>query len=122
MPTIRFAGPGVDRMIHIDLVPGTRQTLLSVARAHAIPLLSNCETGECGACLVHVDTLTGSGHLRAPLTDKEMFLLTAMRLLAMPAGEDARRQGTPPGARLACQYEVGAEDIFVSFNTDLGSW
>ncbi|TVR97530.1 MAG: (2Fe-2S)-binding protein [Rhodospirillales bacterium] len=118
---IHFAASGVDRTVTIDVAPGERRTLLSVARDHGVPILFNCEAGGCGACLVHVDTVAVGERPLAPLTEPEKFLLQSMHRLTEHDIEAAQQRGVPPHVRLACQYALGDEEIVVSFMSDLGS-
>jgi ferredoxin len=118
---IRFAASGVDKTVTIDVTPGERRTLLSVAKDYGVPILFNCEAGECGACLVHVDTVAVGERPVAPPTEQEKFLLQAMRMLTARDIEAAERLGVPPDVRLACQYELGDEEIVVYFKSELGS-
>ncbi len=115
MATVRFLFDGKSRTVRLTggagNIAAAPPTLLAIARAHDVPLLSNCETGACGACLVEVATKAGSSR---PPTEAEAFFLGALgRLDAGPA----------PGvhARLACQYRLGDdEEIEVRFSTELG--
>lgn len=120
MATIRFAAAGVDRTVTVDVAAGARRTLLAVAKDCGIPVLFNCEAGDCGACLVHVDTIAIGATPVASLTEKERFLLPMMHMLSAQDIEAAERHGVPPDVRLACQYELGDEEIVVSFESDLG--
>jgi ferredoxin len=91
MTTIRFTSLGVDAKVTVDVGEGERRTLLSIAKEHGIPVPFRCEAGDCSACLVHVDTLSGGRRPVARLTEKESVLLQAMYLLnqhdiEMPSG------------------------------------
>lgn len=121
MATIRFAGPGVDRMVRTDATAAGPRTLLALARTHGIPILFNCEAGDCGACVVRVETVAAGSGPAVPLTDKERFLLEAMSLSAAPPIAAAGQNGSAPAVRLACQYQPADEAIVVRFQTDLGS-
>jgi ferredoxin len=118
---IRFAASGVDKTVTIAVAPGERRTLLSVAKDCGVPILFNCEAGECGACLVHVDAVADGQRPVAPLTEQEKFLLQTMRMLTAHDIDAAERRGVPPDVRLACQYELGDEEIVVYFTSELGS-
>jgi len=117
---IRFVAPGFDKTIRIDLAAGERRTLLAVAKDSGVPILFNCESGDCSACVVHVETRAPGTLPIAPLTEKERFLLTAIGLLTEPEIQAAERQGVSADVRLACQYALGDEEIVVLFNNDLG--
>lgn len=101
--------------VRVDVSEGEKRTLLSVARDGGVPLPFRCEVGECTACLVHVDTLLVGHRPVQPLTDKESSLLQSIYLLSAHDIEEAERRGVSPDVRLACQYEVGDEEISVFF-------
>lgn len=121
MAIIRFVAPGVDKTVTVDVAPAERRTLLAVAKDGGVPILFNCEAGDCGACVVHVDTLAVGDRPLAPLTDKEKSLLQTMHRLTAHDIEAAEQRQVPPDVRLACQYELADEEIVVSFTSDLGS-
>lgn len=120
MATIRFLSSDIDRTVSVDVAPGERRTLLSVAREHGIPILFNCQTGDCGACIVDVETLSNGGRPSAPLAGNESFLLRTMRRLTAREIEEAERRGVSPHVRLACVYELRGENIVVVFGGELG--
>lgn len=126
MITIRFRSSGFDRSIRVAPAPGARQTLLSVAAAHGVPILFNCRSGDCGACLVRVRSGAGRPPASAPLSDAERYRLQAMGLVAEARDTDERTSG-PGGeeARLACQYVLDEDDdgreLVVTFASGLGS-
>ena len=120
MATIRFVATGVDKTIHVSLAAGERRTLLAVAKDSGVPILFNCESGDCSACVVHVETDSAGPRPLAPMTEKERFLLPAIGLLTEPEIEAAARLGVSAHVRLACQYALGDEEIVVLFNNNLG--
>jgi ferredoxin len=117
MAKIRFSSRWVSRTVVVDPRPGST-TLLAVARLSGVPLLFNCETGDCGACLVRVVALSGGNAHGVPLTDNEELYLRASGRL--PAGESGETDGAVRD-RLACQYVVGPGHIHVRFETDLAA-
>ena len=113
---IRFEFDGVSKMVTVAAAPGPQPTLLAIARDNQIPLLSNCEVGACGACIVEVETTEGGGD---EMSDAEAFFLTAIGKLD---GEEGAGPGGT-GSRLACQYRPGADDdIRVRFASALCSF
>lgn len=120
MATIRFVAAGIDKTVHVSVAAGERRTLLAVAKDCGVPILFNCESGDCSACVVHVETRSLCARPIAPLTEKERFLLTAMGLLRTADIEAAERLGVSADVRLACQYTLGDEEIVVLFKNDLG--
>jgi ferredoxin len=91
------------------------RTLLAIAREREIPLLSNCEVGDCAACLVRVEVTAGSRITAMRLTDKEKLVLKILGKLTEAEAAAEAIDGSRPHYRLACQYVVGDEDISVEF-------
>lgn len=120
MATIRFLSDCTDKTVTVAAAPGERPTLLSIARDNGIPVMFNCETGDCSACVVDVETLSEGDGTFAPLTEKEKFLLLAMVMLTDADVEEADAGRVPPDTRLACQYRPGDESIVVIFENGLG--
>ena len=116
--TIQFSSPAGTSTVTVDVAPGERRTLLAVARENGVPIPFDCQAGECGSCLVHVDT---KSHDRmAPLSPNEASLLRLMCMLTDGEIEDAKIHGIPPAVRLACQYELRDEQIVVYFTGEPG--
>lgn len=116
MATIQFTANGRQNTVRTgDGDAGLRRTLLSIARLAGIPILFNCEVGDCAACIVRVRTLCQPLTGVQPPTEKERFLLTAMGRLSLTEIADADTGRRPAGVRLACQYRVGGEDIVVDY-------
>lgn len=111
----------MDKTVTVDAALGERPTLLAVATNAGVPVLFNCEVGDCGACLVQVDTLSTGRRGAAPLTENEKLLLQAMSMLTAEDIEAAEREGVQPDVRLACQYVVRDEEIVIYFERHLGS-
>ncbi len=113
---IRFEFDGISKTVSAAAAPGPRPTLLAIARDNQIPLLSNCEVGACGACIVEVETIEGGG---CEMSDAEAFFLSAIGKLD---GEEGAGPGDA-GSRLACQYRPEADDdIRVRFASALCSF
>lgn len=111
MPNIRFEFDGISKTVEVPAAPGAEPTLLAITRDHRLPLLSNCEVGACGACIVEIETVSGG---TAAMGDAEAFFLSAIGKLDGEGGA---------GARLACQYRPGAdEDVRVRFASALSSF
>lgn len=119
MATIRFLSSDVDKTITMQVPSADRQTLLAIAQDHGVPILFNCDSGDCSACLVNVETLSDEKTGFAPLTEKEKYLLTSMVFLTDADVEDAEAGRVAPESRLACQYRPGGEDIVVTFENGL---
>ncbi len=119
MAVIHFRSATSETTVHVRVPHGARRTLLSVAQDAGIPLLFNCEAGDCGACLVDIDTQSVGSRRVAPLTEKERFLLQALGRFS--AAKVAEADRVAPAVRLACQYELRDEDIVVTFKSGLGA-
>lgn len=115
MATIRFLSSCMDKTITVSTPSGERPTLLTIAQDHGVPILFNCDTGDCSACVVNVETRPSGTTEFAPLTEKETFLLTSMFLLTNKDVKNAEEGRAAPETRLACQYRPGDEDIVVTF-------
>lgn len=115
MATVRFLSPTFDRVVTIAVPPGEARTLLAVARENDVAIPYSCETGECSACLVHVETRDPGLRPVAPLAGREASLLTSMCYLTDSEIAVAASQGVSPNVRLACQYELQDEtiDVFI---------
>lgn len=111
MATIRFScGPHTHT---VTAAGGAKsETLLEIARRHGVPLMFNCESGACGACLVRIRPLPGNKALLENTGELEQLMFRAMEI-------DLSEDSSP---RLACQYRV-ADDacISVRYDTSIGS-
>jgi ferredoxin len=119
--TIRFSSSRMDMRVTVDAPPGASPTLLSVAREHGVPIPFNCQSGDCGSCMVRVETISVGRMPVAPPTESERLVLTAARRLTAEDIAEAERRGTSPKVRLACQYRLGDEEIAVRFESELGA-
>lgn len=117
MVRITFSSESSSKLVVCEPCVVGSTTLLAIARRAEIPLLSNCEAGGCGACVVE---LTRLSHHREPeprLTEEEaLFLSAASR---PTTGAAPRREGA--SRRLACQYVIGPHDLEVRYRTTPGA-
>ncbi len=120
MATIYFSSPIMSKNKKIEAVAGKRDTLLGVAREHAIKIPFECEDGECGSCLVKVTHLDGERIKGITLTDKEKNVLKSVGKLSKAEQERAEVKDLPPTYRLACQMMVTDEDLLVEFTGEPG--
>jgi len=116
MATIQFTGNGHEKTVRTGGNDGVSRTLLSIARLAGVPILFNCDVGDCAACVVGVRMLRVPAAGLHPLTEKERFLLRVMGRLSDAEIADADAGRRPAGVRLACQYRVGDEDIVVDYS------
>lgn len=117
MANVTFSSPRMPRDMTVYAVAGDRGTLLALAKSHNVPIPFDCRDGECGSCLVEVKHLTGPRYGIA-LTEKEKEMLRQLGKITREEIMDAEVNDMPPRHRLACQYFVRNEDIFVSFEGD----
>jgi rubrerythrin/ferredoxin len=115
---VTFSSPSMARDVTVYAVAGDRGTILSVAKAHKIPIPFDCQDGECGSCLVEVKTLDPSKKSTVHLTEKEKEGLRQLGKITKDEIQDAEVNDVPPRHRLACQCFVRNEDVLVAFQGD----
>lgn len=118
MANVTFSSPRMARDITVYAVAGDRGTLLALAKAHKIPIPFDCQDGECGSCLVEVRHASPDVRYAIALTEKEKEMLKQLGKITRQEIVDAEVKDMPPRYRLACQFFVRNEDIFVSFEGD----
>lgn len=118
MANITFKSSRLSKDITVYAVAGDRGTILSIAKAHKIPIPFDCGDGECGSCLVEVQHLESKNRNGIALTEKEKELLRQLGKITPDEVRDAEVNDMPPHNRLACQCFVRDEDIIVSFEGD----
>jgi rubrerythrin/ferredoxin len=118
MANVTFSSQVMAKDVTVYAVAGDRGTILSVAKAHKIPIPFDCEDGECGSCLVEVKHLDPRAKYGIALTEKEKELLRQLGKITKAEIEDAEVNDMPPRYRLACQCFVRNEDIIVTFEGD----
>lgn len=120
MANITFSSPVLSKDVTVYAIAGDTSTLLSIAKAHNIPIPCQCQDGECGSCLIKV-TYLGYGRSKAiSLTDKEKLTLSVNGKLTREWLAKAEVEDLSPPYRLACQYIVRDEDILVEFSGEPG--
>lgn len=118
MANVTFSSPVMARDVTVYAIAGHRGTILSVAKAHRIPIPFDCGDGECGSCLVEVKHLSPAVRYGIALTEKEKGVLRHLGRITADELEDAEVNDMPPRHRLACQCFIRDEDILVSFAGD----
>lgn len=118
MANVTFSSPRMSKDVTVYAVAGDRGTVLSIAKAHRIPIPFDCQDGECGSCLVEVKHLNPHARYGIALTEKEKELLRQLGKITKAEIQEAEVNDMPPRFRLACQYFVRNEDIVVSFAGD----
>lgn len=115
MPNVTFSSPDMKKDVTVYAVAGDTKTLLSVAKAHNIPVEHECENGECGSCQVQVTTLANHTPIGVALTEKEKLVLRLAGKITAQQIKDAETNDLPPPWRLACQMVLRDEDVLVKF-------
>ncbi len=118
MANVTFSSPVMAKDVTVYAIAGHRGTLLSIAKAHRIPIPFDCGDGECGSCLVEVKHLDPSIRYGIGLTEKEKEVLKQLGRITAAEIEDTEVNDMPPRYRLACQCFVRDEDVLVSFEGD----
>jgi rubrerythrin/ferredoxin len=118
MANVTFSSPEMSKDITVYAIAGHRGTLLAIAKEYKIPIPFDCQDGECGSCQVEVTHMAHSKRLGIALTEKEKEMLRQLGKITKQEIMDAEVNDMPPRYRLACQYFVRDEDIFVSFKGD----
>lgn len=118
MANVTFSSPRMARDITVYAVAGDRGTLLSLAKAHKVPIPFDCQDGECGSCIVEVKHLSPSVRYGIALTEEEKEMLRQLGKITKKEIMDAEVNDMPPRFRLACQCFVRNEDIQVTFEGD----
>lgn len=114
MPNVTFSSPQLPHAVTVFASGDEGASILSIAEAHRIPLPRACGTGDCGACMVDVLTLSGRT-LGSQLTEKEKARLSAIGRITPEEIRRAEISDVAPRYRLACQYIVRHEDLLVTF-------
>ena len=118
MANVIFSSPVMENDVTVYAVAGHRGTILSVAKAHKIPIPFDCGDGECGSCLVEVRPLSDKRPYGVAMTEKEKEILRQLGKITPAEILDAEVNDIPPRHRMACQCFVRNEDIMVYFEGD----
>jgi len=118
MANVTFSSPAMPKDITVYAIAGHRGTLLAIAKEYKVPIPFDCQDGECGSCQVEVTHMARSKRMGIALTEKEKEMLRQLGKITEQEIMDAEVNDMPPRYRLACQYFVRDEDIFVTFTGD----
>lgn len=110
MTRVVFHGPNVPEC-HAEARPGT--VLLDLARLEGQPIYWHCGRGTCGTCLVRVRPSGRETPREISVPRKERNVLAYFGYWAEDAAKRQRHPDIPALPRLACQYEIGDEDLEV---------
>lgn len=118
MANVTFSSPVMAKDVTVYAIAGHRGTILSIAKAHKVPIPFDCGDGECGSCLVEVKHTNPSVRYGIGLTEKEKEMLKQLGKITKDEIEKTEVNDMPPRYRLACQCFVRDEDIRVYFEGD----
>ena len=118
MANLTFSSPVMAKDVTVYAIAGHRGTILSIAKAHRIPIPFDCGDGECGSCVVEVKHLNPKVRYGIGLTEKEKEMLKQIGKITKEEIENTEVNDMPPRHRLACQCFVRDEDIRVIFDGD----
>jgi ferredoxin/rubrerythrin len=118
MANVTFSSPVMAKDVTVYAIAGHRGTILSIAKAHKIPIPFDCGDGECGSCVVEVEHTNPSIRYGIGLTEKEKEILKQLGKITHEEIENTEVNDMPPRHRLACQCFVRDEDIRVKFEGD----
>ncbi|MFO1119225.1 MAG: ferritin family protein [Rhodospirillales bacterium] len=118
MANITFRSPVMAKDITVYAVAGERGSLLSLAKAHKIPIPFDCGDGECGSCLIEVTRIAEGEKMGVNMQEKEKEMLRQLGKITPEEITNAEVYDVPSRYRLACQYIVRNEDTLVCFEGD----
>jgi len=115
MASITFSNPAY-KLKTIYAVAGSHtETVLQLAKANNIPIDFSCGDGECGTCLIEVESLEKNTRLGGPLTEKEKNVLLDLKKITREEIEQMEVDDLPSKWRLACQIIVRDEDLLIKY-------
>ena len=120
MPKIIFEHPEFDEIEIYAPAGSHKQTVLSLAKEYKVPILFDCQDGECGTCAIEVTDIDGGEtHMGTHMTDKEKSVLREIGKMSKAELEKVVVNDMPSKWRLACQMIVRDEDIRVTYERAL---
>jgi ferredoxin len=94
-----------------------RQTVLTLAKEHHIPIDFGCENGDCGTCLVKASSVDANrSPMGKPLTEHEVRVLKELGHITQAQIDQMHVDDLCPTQwRLACQMVVRDEDMLIEY-------
>ncbi|MDP1613113.1 MAG: 2Fe-2S iron-sulfur cluster-binding protein [Sulfuritalea sp.] len=121
MANITFSSPlHKDKTVYA-IAGSHKKTILELAKENHIPIDFSCGDGECGTCLVKVNSIDKTKHAKisymgGPLNPREVTVLKELGKITQAQIDQMYVDDMPPTEwRLACQYIVRDEDILVEY-------
>lgn len=116
MPKIIFQHPDFDEIEVYAPAGSHRKTVLSLAKEYKVPIMFDCEDGDCGSCAIEVTEIDGSPcKMATHMTEKEKKVLRETGKLSKGQLEEIIVNDLASKWRLACQMIVRDEDIRVTY-------
>lgn len=115
MATVTFLRKNYTRLMSVEVRSQEYRTLLSLIRQFKLSERCHCNQGECGNCAVQVVPVqAGDEQRELRLEKREKTILYSAGKLTQQQYEAAQVPAASVPWRLACQYMVRYEDIFVA--------
>ncbi|MBB4304376.1 ferredoxin [Rhodobium orientis] len=116
MPKIIFQHPDFDEFEVYAPATSHKRTVLSLAQEYKVPIMFDCQDGECGSCVVHVTDIDGGPtHMGEHMTEKEKTVLREIGKISKDELEKIVVNDMASEWRLACQMIVRDEDIRITY-------
>jgi len=114
MATVTFLRKNYTRAAAIEVRSQEYRTLLSLIRQFKLSEGCHCGQGQCGNCAVQVVPVSSTRARREVRMDpQEKIILFKAGKLTQEQYDADKMPASPALWRLACQYTVRYEDIFV---------
>ena len=115
MGMVTFINPKMHKPLSVDVRPFERRTLLSLLTQLKLFDESTCKQGRCGQCAVKVASVPDrQASPTVRLNENERTILYRCGKLTRDQYNAEEIPVSPPLWRLACQYVVSKEEIFVA--------
>jgi len=115
MAKVTFLRKNYTKAVAVEVRSQEYRTLLSLIRQFKLSDRCNCNQGECGNCAVQVvPIVAGQEHPEVRLDTREKDILLKAGKLTQEQYAADKVPATPALWRLACQYMVRYDDIFVA--------
>lgn len=115
MATVTFLRKNYTRLLSIEVRSQEHRTLLSLIRQFKLGEPCHCNQGQCGKCAVQVVTAAAGKQAREVRLDaREKAILLKAGKLTPEQYEADKVTASSALWRLACQYTVRYDDIFVA--------
>lgn len=116
MATVTMLKPSLSAPLTVEVRSQEHRTLLSLLKQFQLFDEASCHAGRCGECAVKVALLTAQGDqpLPARLSENEKSILFKAGRLSREQYEAELVPTSPPLWRLACEYMLRYDEIYVA--------